>query len=195
MLRRCPRRALSYRAGGNRPPPLGLEESDLRTAERTYTEFTNAQCQCKCAVDENGEPTGEKCGRRPRNRHWCVGCRNMVGTGCCWIEPRQLCHRCNGNPQELSIQDRQPVIWTPSRPTLPTSRAWYCAAFNALPSGASPQLAGHRRTRGHQAATTCDAPCGSCEVADVETPLMLLPRCQRSYPRRHSSHVCQQCAE
>ena len=176
-------------------PPNGLEELDFRPADRTEIEFTNAQCQCKCAVDENGEPTGEKCGRRPRNRHWCAGCRNMVGTGCCWIELRQLCHRCNGNPQELALQDMRPVVWAPSRPTHTTSSAWYCAAFNALPSGTSPHGAGHRRARRNQAVTACDAPCGSCEVAAVETPLMLLPRCHRSRHRRHSSHVCQQCAE
>ena len=172
-------------------PPNGLEELDFRPADRTEIEFTNAQCQCKCAVDENGEPTGEKCGHRPRNRHRCAGCRNSSARSSSASSGTAVMATPKNSRSRTCGQSSGP----PSRPTHTTSSAWYCAAFNALPSGTSPHGAGHRRARQNQAVTACDAPCGSCEVAAVETPLMLLPRCHRSRHRRHSSHVCQQCAE
>ena len=171
-----------------------LEGLSLHSAPPSAAAWASAQCQCKCAVDANGEPTGEKCGRRPRNRHWCEACRNMVGTGCCWVAPRQRCHRCTGNPQEQETQTGRLQHGNPDRPTEPAHTPRYCAAFNGAPSAALRSETGRGRARWNQVSSTCEAPCGSCAAVASETPHTHLPRCHRPRHRRHHSHVCQQCA-
>ena len=61
------------------------------------------QCMCRCRDDEHGNRV--KCGRQPRNRHYCEGCGFMIGTGCCWRATPRRCHkyyaRENGNPQDV----------------------------------------------------------------------------------------------
>ena len=42
----------------------------------------------------------QRCARRPRNRHECLRCRRLVGTGCCWHPPSQTCIDCIPPPPE-----------------------------------------------------------------------------------------------
>ena len=171
-----------------------LEGLPLHSALPSAAAWGSAQCQCKCAVDANGDPTGEKCGRRPRNRHWCETCRNMVGTGCCWVATRQRCHRCTGNPQEQAAQTGRLQHENPVRPTVPATIPRYCAAINGAQSAALRCDIGRGRARRNRGPATCEAHCGSCEAVARETPHTHLPRCHRTRHRRHHAHVCQQCA-
>ena len=49
----------------------------------------NRQCQCRCEASPEGAT--RKCRHKPRNQHDCMKCHTLLGTGCCWIEHRQLC--------------------------------------------------------------------------------------------------------
>ena len=74
----------------------------------------NRQCQCRCEASPEG--AARKCRHKPRNQHECMKCHTLVGTGCCWIEHRQLCHLCREEQLFFTFAIFVPLqawIWMP----------------------------------------------------------------------------------
>ena len=87
-----------HKGGGKGKLPTAFDFQDYRSGPQQKgsckgdPRAKNKQCQCMCAASPEG--AARRCRHKPRNRHECMKCHTLVGTGCCWIEHRQLCHLC-----------------------------------------------------------------------------------------------------
>ena len=87
-----------HKGGGKGKLPTAFDFRDCRSGPQQKgsckgdPRAKNKQCQCRCAASPEG--AARRCRHKPRNRHECMKCHTLVGTGCCWIEHRQLCRLC-----------------------------------------------------------------------------------------------------